>query len=150
MPSANPLADSTNLPPDYTDAAIAADGALSSGEETNGNISGSTSVDRRGSIPRSSKYPRVAVLLGVNSKWYIPLLLCRALSVTSAVWWAFPIGASFFSAIILKDENPFGVLDVLEAGASSLEKRIAGVEVVLAFLWVCGIETLENNCNRIV
>lgn len=51
--------------------------------------------------------------------------------------------ASFVRQIISKDGNPFSVLDVLEAGSSNLEKRIAGVEIVLAFLWVCASFVLK-------
>ena len=43
---------------------------------------------RRRSVALSARYPRVAVALGVSHVWYIPLLLCRGLSVTSAIWWA--------------------------------------------------------------
>ena len=106
-------------------------------EDTNGASENRSNLDRRRNVLRSSKYPRVAVLLGVSSKWYVPLLLCRALSVTSAVWWALPIAVSFLRRVFVREVKSFDVFDVLVAQGSTTEKRIAQLEVVLAFLWVC-------------
>lgn len=137
LSSAVPLADSTaNLPPNYTDAARTANRALGPGEGTNGATEGITGLDRQRSVPRSSKYPRVAVLLGVNSRWYIPLLLCRALSVTPAVWWALPIVTSVLRGLVMRDGIRLSVLELLEEGSSPLQKRISRLEIILAFLWV--------------
>lgn len=129
--------------PPYDDASNIAGGALNAGGDNNGVFEGVSDAERRRSVPRSSKHPRVAVLLGVSSKWYLPLLLCRALSVTSAVWWALPIVASVLRGLVSRDTSCFEVLDVTALENSTSEKRLARVEVVLAFLWVCfGLEVL--------
>ena len=94
-------------------------------------------IQRRRSVPRSKKYPRVAVLLGVSSKWYLPLLLCRALSLTSAFWWALPIFISFLGRVVAREGNVLDVLDVITSESTALERRIARLEVLLGFLWVC-------------
>ncbi|OAF61052.1 hypothetical protein VC83_02340 [Pseudogymnoascus destructans] len=36
---------------------------------------------------RSVLHPSIAVLLGVNTHWHIPLLVCRGLSTLPAAWW---------------------------------------------------------------
>jgi hypothetical protein len=36
----------------------------------------------------------------------------------------------------MRDGSHFSVLEVLEEGSSPLQKRIARLEIVLAFLWV--------------
>lgn len=37
--------------------------------------------------PSSALHPRVAVLLGINESFHVPLLLCRGLATAPAIWW---------------------------------------------------------------
>ena len=78
-------------------------------------------------------HPRVAVLLGVNTKWHIPLLTCRALSTAPAVWWGLRCALTFLGELLLSDEDGKGAWE----DAWSVEKRFRVTEVFLAILWVC-------------
>lgn len=83
---------------------------------------------RRSSIAKSARYPRVAVLLGVSHRWYIPLLLCRSLSITSAIWWACCAVYAICSLPNSKNDGDDRV-DVFGT-------RVAIAQIVLSFLWV--------------
>lgn len=75
-------------------------------------------------------HPRVAVLLGVEKHWHLPLLFCRALSTAPAAWWGLRCAFTFMGELLL-DENG----QALET-AWSVEKRFRVTEVFLAVLWV--------------
>ena len=77
-------------------------------------------------IVKSARYPRVAVLLGVNHQYYIPLLVCRSSSVLFVFSWA--------SQACLLIHN-LGYQDEPEVGILNYRLRIA--QTVLAFIWVC-------------
>jgi hypothetical protein len=77
-------------------------------------------------------HPRVAVLLGVNAKWHIPLLICRALSTAPAVWWGLRCALTFLGELLLSDGDGKGAWE----HAWSVEKRFRVTEVFLAILWV--------------
>lgn len=75
-------------------------------------------------------HPRVAVLLGVDKIWHLPLLLCRALSVVPAAWWGLRCSLTFLVAL-LSDEEATADL------TWSVERRFRITEVFLAIIWVC-------------
>lgn len=78
----------------------------------------------------STVHPRVAVLLGVNANWNIPLLLCRAFSTAPSLWWGLRCALTFLGELLLSD----GMASIGEAW--SVEKRFRVTEVFLAILWV--------------
>ena len=79
--------------------------------------------------------------LGVRKRWYIPLVLCRALSTSSAVAWAITTGLQLFYAA-----GNAGEYDIItgELTAGRAERfggcvehyRLAVVQVGLSYLWV--------------
>ncbi len=75
-------------------------------------------------------HPRVAVLLGINARWHIPLLICRALSTAPAAWWGLRCAFTFLGELLRSD----GVGSKGEAW--TVEKRFRVTEVFLAILWV--------------
>ena len=103
------------------------------------------------SVARSAKYPRVAVLLGVDRKWYVPLVLCRALTVSAAVWWVVTNTFALWSAYVhgawgsIEQElclgrswswTGLGLGPKNTASNRILEQRLAAVQLLLAFGWV--------------
>ena len=84
----------------------------------------------------NGSHPRVAVLLGVNARWHIPLLMCRALSTAPAAWWGLRCAFTFLGELLRSDETrAFG-------DTWTVEKRFRVTEVFLAILWVrrtCGV-----------
>ena len=76
--------------------------------------------------------PRVAVLLGVGAKWYIPLLVCRALSTLPALWWGLRCAFTFLGELLLSEGT-----GLLGEGKWSVEKRFRVTEVALGIIWVC-------------
>ncbi|KIW93114.1 uncharacterized protein Z519_05719 [Cladophialophora bantiana CBS 173.52] len=108
----------------------------------------------------SARYPRVAVLLGVQPRWHVPLLLCRALSTVSAAWWACQTCFSIYRLVSdygtttgsttsslfkssANDHEGIGVASGAGAGAGNsapllenpIFKRMAVAQVCLSFLW---------------
>jgi hypothetical protein len=75
-------------------------------------------------------HPRVAVLLGVEKRWHIPLLFCRALSTAPAAWWGLRCVLTFLDELLM-GENP-----VMAATPWGVERRFRVTEVFLAVLWV--------------
>lgn len=96
-------------------------------------ISSSLPVKNHATIS-NALHPRVAVLLGVNARWHIPLLICRALSTAPAVWWGLRCALTFLGELLLSDEDGKGARE--HAYAWSVEKRFRVTEVFLAILWV--------------
>ena len=72
---------------------------------------------------KSVLHPSIAVLLGVNTHWHIPLLVCRGLSTLPAAWWGLRCLLTFAG-------------EVMAEGGWSVERRFAVTEVFLALLWV--------------
>ncbi|KFZ13691.1 hypothetical protein V502_06474, partial [Pseudogymnoascus sp. VKM F-4520 (FW-2644)] len=77
---------------------------------------------------RSVLHPSVAVLLGVNTHWHIPLLVCRGLSTLPAAWWGLRCLLTFVGEVMVEGGDE---------GAWSVERRFRVTEVFLALLW-CG------------
>ena len=78
----------------------------------------------------SVSHPRVAVLLGVNARWHIPLLICRALSTAPAAWWGLRCALTFLRELLRSDGT------AMLGGSWTVEKRFRVTEVFLAILWV--------------
>ena len=81
--------------------------------------------------PPPSLHPRIAVLLGVNASWHVPLLTARALSTAPAMWWGLRCAFTFLGDLLLSD----GMGD--PGDPWTVEKRFRVTEVFLAILWVC-------------
>ena len=78
----------------------------------------------------SVSHPHVAVLLGVNARWHIPLLMCRALSTAPAAWWGLRCALTFLRELLRSDGT------AVLGGSWTVEKRFRVTEVFLAILWV--------------
>lgn len=74
-------------------------------------------------------HPRVAVLLGIDSRYHKPLLLCRLLSIAPALWWCLKVVLAVAKATILLEDQ------------SELRNSTSwwDVELTLAVPWVCRI-----------
>lgn len=79
----------------------------------------------------SGQHPRVAVFLGVNAHWHVPLLVCRALSTAPAVWWGLRCALTFLGELLWSNHATTHT-------AWNTEKRFRVTEVFLAILWVGG------------
>ena len=92
-----------------------------------------TIISNDGPAPASATsalHPRVAVVLGVDRRWHIPLLTCRALSVLAALWWGLRCALTFLAELVLAD------------GAWTVEKRFRVTEVLVSILWVSAIDSI--------
>ena len=83
-------------------------------------------------------HPRIAVLLGVNASWHIPLLVARAVSTVPAAWWGLRCAFTFLGDLLWSDDMG------LPGAAWSVEMRFRVTEVFLAILWVRRV--LCRNC----
>ncbi|KAJ4584476.1 hypothetical protein HRR81_000282 [Exophiala dermatitidis] len=88
-------------------------------------------------VARSARYPRVAVVLGVRPRWHLPLLLCRALSLISAIWWACQTCYSIYQLVYKRASSTEQRLEVGDNGLlqSPSFKRIVIAQIALSFLW---------------
>ncbi|RMZ77568.1 hypothetical protein DV737_g4254, partial [Chaetothyriales sp. CBS 132003] len=98
----------------------------------------------------STRHPRVAVVLGVDHVWYIPLLLCRGLSITSAIWWACITLLNIDEIWDLRlqhgpSKGPDGVGAQTAAGRDMLCHRLLIAQVGLSFVW-----TVEQTVKQTV
>lgn len=75
-------------------------------------------------------HPRIAVLLGVNARWHVPLLICRALSTAPAAWWGLRCAFTFLGELLRNDGM------CIQGEAWTVEKRFRVTEVFLAISWV--------------
>ncbi|KKZ64534.1 hypothetical protein EMCG_01413 [[Emmonsia] crescens] len=88
----------------------------------------------------SPLHPRVAVILGVDRRWYIPLLLCRGLSILPATWWGLRCAFTFL-AELLRIRSHFwheGWTAAIVRGTAAdwdVERRFRVTEVALAIIW---------------
>ena len=78
----------------------------------------------------SSAHPRVAVILGVNARWNVLLLICRALSTAQALWWGLRCASTFWGELLLSDNMGS------RGDLWGVEKRFRVTEVFLAISWV--------------
>lgn len=88
-------------------------------------------------IAKSAKYPRVAVLLGVPKKWYIPLLLCRSLSTVFALWWA--VTTTWNIGVVVRG---------WDGGMGGVSFRLMVVQLGLAYLWVRMLNSVRRGLKK--
>lgn len=79
--------------------------------------------------PNSARHPRVAIVLGVDKRWHLPLLFCRGLSTAPAAWWGLRCALTFLGDLVLSIDTDGAPWDV--------ERRFRVTEVFLAVLWCC-------------
>ncbi|CRG82983.1 N-glycosylation protein EOS1 [Talaromyces islandicus] len=95
------------------------------------------------SSSRPSKlHPRVAVILGVDRKWYLPLVVCRALSVVPALWWGLRCAFTFLAELLrirpgMWREGWVAIIVGSAAADWDVERRFRVTEVALAIMWCC-------------
>lgn len=80
-------------------------------------------------IVKSARYPRVAVLLGVNQQYHVPLLICRSSAVLFVFTWASQ-ACLLISSLVSENGRK-------EPTISTLDYRLRIAQILLAFLWVC-------------
>lgn len=90
----------------------------------------------------SKLHPRVAVILGVDRKWYLPLVVCRALSVVPALWWGLRCAFTFLAELLrirpgMWREGWVAIIVGSAAADWDVERRFRVTEVALAIMWVC-------------
>lgn len=101
----------------------------------------STSNDAGHTIP-SALHPRVAVILGVDRKWWVPLLVCRAMSTAPAAWWGLRCAFTFLAELlrIRPGMGHEGWAAAIVGSVSQnwdVERRFRVTEVALAIMWCC-------------
>ncbi|KAJ9203022.1 hypothetical protein DTO021D3_5834 [Paecilomyces variotii] len=90
----------------------------------------------------SALHPRVAVILGVDRKWYIPLLVCRALSTAPALWWGLRCAFTFLAELLrirpgMWREGWAAAIVGSTIADWDVERRFRVTEVALAIMWCC-------------
>ncbi|KAJ5219867.1 hypothetical protein N7468_009071 [Penicillium chermesinum] len=90
----------------------------------------------------SPLHPRVAVILGVDRRWYIPLLVCRALSTLPAAWWGLRCAFTFLAELLHirpgMGREGWAAAIVGSVGQDwDVERRFRVTEVALAIMWCC-------------
>ncbi|PGH26694.1 hypothetical protein AJ80_01640 [Polytolypa hystricis UAMH7299] len=88
----------------------------------------------------SALHPRVAVFLGVDRRWYLPLLVCRALSVAPAAWWGLRCAITFLAELLRIRLHLFhqGWTAAVVRGSDvdwDSERQFRVMEVALAIIW---------------
>lgn len=89
------------------------------------------SVKPKDAATSNGLHPRVAVVLGINTRWHVPLLICRALSTAPAAWWGLRCAFTFLGELLLSD-----AMSLESRETWTVEKRFRVTEVFLAILWV--------------
>jgi hypothetical protein len=96
-----------------------------------------TCEQRKQSIAISARYPRVAVVLGVDPRWHLPLLLCRALSTLPSVWWVLQACWSLWQIYSKAELTGSAEVQGDRGGENDVTFwRIAVAQVGLSFIWV--------------
>ncbi|PLN83302.1 N-glycosylation protein-domain-containing protein [Aspergillus taichungensis] len=90
----------------------------------------------------STLHPRVAVILGVDRKWYLPLIICRALSTVPSAWWGLRCAFTFLAELLQirpgMGREGWTAAIVGSAGQEwDVERRFRVTEVALAIMWCC-------------
>lgn len=93
-------------------------------------------------LSSSKLSPRVAVILGVDRKWYLPLVIGRALSVVPALWWGLRCAFTFLAELLrirpgMWREGWVAIIVSSAAADWDVERRFRVTEVALAIMWVC-------------
>lgn len=100
------------------------------------------SINDAGHSVPSALHPRVAVILGVDRKWYLPLLICRALSTVPAAWWGLRCAFTFLAELLhirpgIGHEGWAAAIVGSVSQDWDVERRFRVTEVALAIMWVC-------------
>jgi hypothetical protein len=100
----------------------------------------------------SALHPRVAVILGVDRKWYVPLLVCRALSTAPAAWWGLRCAFTFLAELLHirpgMGREGWAAAIVGSVGQDwDVERRFRVTEVALAIMWVCIMEMIPRSMD---
>ncbi|KAA8645648.1 uncharacterized protein ATNIH1004_007067 [Aspergillus tanneri] len=95
-----------------------------------------------GHTTSSALHPRVAVILGVDRKWYLPLLICRAMSTVPAAWWGLRCAFTFLAELLHirpgMGREGWAAAIVGSIGQDwDVERRFRVTEVALAIMWCC-------------
>ncbi|KAJ5999122.1 hypothetical protein N7451_006932 [Penicillium sp. IBT 35674x] len=95
-----------------------------------------------GQAASSPLHPRVAVILGVDRRWHIPLLVCRALSTLPAAWWGLRCAFTFLAELLHirpgMGREGWAAAIVGSVGQEwDVERRFRVTEVALAIMWCC-------------
>lgn len=96
-------------------------------------------------VSSSKLHPRVAVILGVDRKWYLPLVVCRAMSVGPALWWGLRCAFTFLAELLrirpgsMWREGWVAIVVSSAAADWDVERRFRVTEVALAIMWVCSL-----------
>lgn len=101
-----------------------------------------TSSTDAGHATTSALHPRVAVILGVDRKWYLPLIICRALSTAPAAWWGLRCAFTFLAELLhirpgIGGEGWAAAIVGSVGQHWDVERRFRVTEVALAIMWVC-------------
>lgn len=96
----------------------------------------------KSTLSSSKLSPRVAVILGVDRKWYLPLVICRALSVAPALWWGLRCAFTFLAELLrirpgMWREGWVAIIVSSAAADWDVERRFRVTEVALAIMWCC-------------
>lgn len=116
--------------------------ALSSPRPSTSHTPNGNEVQASRTAVSSALHPRVAVILGVDRRWYVPLLVCRALSTAPAAWWGLRCAFTFL-AELLHIQPGMGHEGWATAIIGSIgqdwdvERRFRVTEVALAIMWCC-------------
>lgn len=94
-----------------------------------------------GQAAPSPLHPRVAVILGVDRRWYIPLLVCRAMSTVPSAWWGLRCAFTFLAELLHirpgMGREGWAAAIVGSVGQEwDVERRFRVTEVALAIMWV--------------
>jgi hypothetical protein len=89
----------------------------------------------------------VAVILGVDRRWYVPLLVCRALSTLPAAWWGLRCAFTFLAELLhirpgMGREGWAAAIVGSAVQEWDVERRFRVTEVALAIMWVCYISPI--------
>lgn len=84
----------------------------------------------------------MAVILGVDRRWYVPLLVCRALSTVPAAWWGLRCAFTFLAELLHirpgMGHEGWAMAIIGSIGQDwDVERRFRVTEVALAIMWVC-------------
>ncbi|PWY67500.1 hypothetical protein BO70DRAFT_301065, partial [Aspergillus heteromorphus CBS 117.55] len=126
---------------DSPDKAVAPSAAVNPPSPASSISRASSSNDAGHAIP-SGLHPRVAVILGVDRKWYLPLLICRALSTVPAAWWGLRCAFTFLAELLHirpgVGHEGWAAAIVGSVGQHwDVERRFRVTEVALAIMWCC-------------
>ncbi|EEP75616.1 conserved hypothetical protein [Uncinocarpus reesii 1704] len=108
------------------------------------------------SVTTNPLHPRVAVILGVDRCWYLPLLICRALSIVPAAWWGLRCAFTFLAELLRIEPNLWrqpegdgaggaggwtaaivkGTAATVAAVDWDADRRFRVTEVALAIIWL--------------